>query len=418
MAKTKERELGVATREDVLGNGESDEVDDPIELIGVEDKQDKAEIDEIKSIISDLDAGGTVRLERKGPFDSVFAYIQKIPVKQFDIDIIKNMYGGGEYKAKTFRSNGQMYRPFSFSIDNRIKGRLDESQIKDMAEGKDDSTMRKAADLAMSMVKSTPDNSDMFLKMMQMQGHKSDQMMTLMMTQMQNSMQMMVTMMTQSQQSQASAGAEMMKAMAMMNSNKSGPDFATSLTPVLVEMIRSRGSEKSDLSQFMEMFSTFKELTGGEKEDRSLTDKIIDVAGPVLMGLFGRMGQGSGMPAQMVIPQIPQQVSQPVVDHEPETQNESMKLLSLVVGQLFKAADKGSDPTLYADLIVDVLTDQQYVELIQALTLDDWKVKLFGQDVRAQKHGVWLDELRKTLLNYDNNQVDGSEQLKSNATPV
>lgn len=350
------------------------------------DAVDEEEMKKIEQFLKDTElAGGSIRLERKGPSDSSYQYCTKIRVDDgFDLDLIKRVWGGGDYKAKTFRSNGQMYKSFTFSIDYRIKGSMD------MAGSTTPATDDTKSLVALAQIMK-PDSSqnNMLVKFMEQSANQSNQMMTMFMAMSQQSQQQMMTMMT------AMATA--------MGGNKTGGDVAA-LIPVLTAMINrpipAVTSEKgSNLVELIEAMKAMKELAvpgsvPPEKEEESVFDKIIKYGGPVLAAILTRqpiqMPDASGQAAPLQLPPPGGPAPAPSGQLPPE--------FTMYVNMILGAATKNADTGTYVGLIADNLDDQQSTILCGILQQPDWIQKLAETDRRVLNFVPWFTKLRNELL--------------------
>ncbi len=355
-----------------------------------EDRLDGIDLLKINSILesADVSAGGFIRMERKGPFDDKFYYVARINAKDFDIDTIKRMYGGGEYQCKTFRANGQMYKPFQFNIDNRFKGQLDEQTIKAMAENPDakgNQAMNQTLLQAALANKQQPDTqTPMMMKFMEMMGAKSDQ-----------NMMMMLTMMQQSAKQQSDT---MMAMVTMMTAQKGG---GSDMNPLILELLKQK-STTNPVEETLKLITMAKELVSGTKEERepAMWEKIVAAVSPAVapMLLGGLRPPAAATPATTVTapPAEPAQLqSRQVQQQQP---SDDMLGIRMFLGQLLKAAATGQDPALYADMIFANVSDEQLSQVRANLTDAAWPVNVFGDDPRTVQFRPWLEELKRLIL--------------------
>lgn len=354
---------------------------------------DREKIDEI-ILSNDLQKGGKIRLERKGPIDQNYQYICTLPAEQWDteksLEWLKKLYGGGDYQARTFRANGQMYKPFSFSIDYRIKGKLDDDEIRrisgDNAKGSD-SMAAKMLDMIQRPSADGFTGSSM-VKMMELTGQRGSEMMTLVMTMMMKSQETMATVLA-----------------AALSNRGSGID------PVMLELLRAK-QERPPMMEIVEAIKAIRELSdtnaGKEKEMEpddmmSKITKLIGVAAPVLGGMFGGAANGNGakIPASPAIEQ----------GQGPAGAVGMMPVhIRMMIDQLLKAAARGSDPGLYADLIIDNATPAQLEMLKNILTDEKWCGNLWGDEARVASVRPWLENLKQLILSYEPNSVSNTAQ--------
>lgn len=376
----------------VLGNGNS-----------ASDAADENSVNEIEAVLkaNELE-GGILRLNRRGPTDHSYVYVVKMPVKDFDIDYIKKVYGGGDYKAQTWRANGQIYKKFEFSIDGRFTGHIDP---KAALESGGKSSANSAQD-AMAIARMMNDN--------QQKGPDMTQMMTMMQKSSSENMQMMVMMMQQSSQQMMAMMQAMGQTMAAAMAKPVGPDNSSAIMPVLIEMIRA-GNNKGGASagpSLLEQVETLKLLkeianpSGGKDDDDdekepSMMERLAKVAVPLL---FGGNFQMPVLPTASVN-NPPQTAAAPQVQVVTQVSPDEQQRLSQTNGmmtQLLGAAERDSDPGLYHDLTMESQSIEQLPALKQLLERDDYIQLLYNFDqallVRAIAKKAWFDTLRTQLL--------------------
>lgn len=377
------------------------------------DAVDEAEIRKIEELLQDTElAGGSIRLERKGPADSAYQYCTKIRVADgLDLDLIKRVWGGGDYKARTFRSNGQTYKQFTFSIDYRIKGSMDTSGT--AAPQQDESKL--AVTLA-SLLK--PDNSQnsIFIKMMEQSSNANQQ-----------TMQMMMMMMQQSQQQSAAMMTAM--ATAMAGGQKGGGDIAM-LVPVLTAMINKPTVEGKGLN-LLEMVTAMRELkelsapgsvpNKEEEEKETMMDKILKYGGPIVTALMTRTP--IPMPGAAGAPSLPALQAPGETIEEQPMQQQLPPVFAAYVNMIIGAAQKNADTGTYADLIADNLDESQSTILVEILKREDWVEKLAETDKRVLNFVPWFTKLRNELLDLygeseQSNPADAVQHAPPGADPA
>lgn len=380
MSKERSKTNGRVGETDVIELAAT-EADSPLTAT---DAVDEAEIRKIEELLKDSElAGGSIRLERKGPADTAYQYCTKIRVADgVDLDLIKRVWGGGDYKAKTFRSNGQMYKSFTFAIDYRIKGSLDMSAPASTSGG-DESKL--AVTLAQIL---KPDNNSngMMIEMLKQSAASGEK-----------TMQMMMLMMQQGQQ-QSTA---MMTAMATAMAGKSSGGGIELIIPVLTAMISrpDRPAEKSgSLVELVAAMRELKELSvpgsvpQPEKEE-SVFDKILKYGGPVVAALVTR--QPIQMPGQE---QPTPEMAQLPAPSQAEPTNQLPPEFAMYVGMILGAAAKDADTGTYADLVADALDEQQAHILCGILKQPDWVEKLAQTDRRVLNFVPWFTKLRSDIF--------------------
>ena len=369
------------------------------------DIADREAIDNIV-LSSDVGKGGKIRITRKGPLDHTYQYVTTVPADAWNtessFEFVKKTYGGGDYKCQTFRANGQLYKPFEFSIDYRIKGSLDEDEIKRLALEQQGQMSRTTTSDMFKMFDMLRDNkpqdtgfkSGDMIKLMEMNSQKSDQMMVMMMTMMNESSKNMMGMMQVMMAGQANKG--------------SGID------PVILQLLTAK-SEKTPILEVLETMKAIKELTSNEKqpeEEKPFWERLAMAAAPALLGGLTGAGAGAGAPAAAP--------TAPAGQLENQTPTEEMLnnyLVRMFLGKILTAATENRDPALYADMISETLSPAQLDMLKNVLTQADWAVKLFGQDQRVASCIEWLTELKQLILT-DASSEPTTESAGKSGDPV
>ena len=361
---------------------QSTEADEREALI---ENADRKNIDSIL-LSEDVQKGGKIRITLKRPFDSTYGFLISIPAEEWagdtTIEMLKNRFGGGHYKCQTFRANGQMYKPFEFSIDPRFKGDVDVDALR-ATNGDKSATDATTKQLIDSLLKRPDDSgfkSNDMLKFMEMSNQRSDQ-----------TMAMMMTMMMKSAETNQQTMATMMAAMLQ---GKSGG--GTDVNQVLLEMVRAK-SDKPPMMEALEMMKAMKEFVSNEppkeeQEPEDMFSKVLKFAGPLVAGL-----------AQARAPQQQQQLppGQPPPRPRPAGMMGMLPPEFRILLQMgLKAAEKNSDPGIYFDLLVDQLEPDQMAMMQQVVADDNWCRNLFGSDEAVAHIRPWLDDLRELILNY------------------
>lgn len=380
-----------------------------VNMDSVEDYAIKADLVKIETVLQELnESGGKIRISRRGPSEQKFSYIIQLGIAEFDLETIKKQFGGGDYKAQTFRSNGQLYKTFDFSIDPRLKGSLDESVVA-MKAGQGSATEEASKVLNLARQLQVPQggmNMEVMLKMMEMGQQRSSE-----------TMMLIMTMMSKSQESMAQMMTAMMTGMAALGANKT--DTTAQIMPVLIEMIRANGNQPSqaaNMAEVLELVKAAKDLHGSDKDEplwERIMKHVAPILGPVGAAVIGSKMTGQpfptvpvpGQPAQ-ALPLAPGEVPVEVPVGQPVDYG------SLIRTLILNGAQKDSDPEVYAIVITDMLNPEQLAGVHAILTRDDWRALIFVDDANALQFSEtkldWFEELREAF-------VDQYEQLTSNS---
>lgn len=365
-----------ANKGDIIPEGEEEETLKP-DLVN--EVGDTSDIENIQLLLANEELeGGKIRLERKGAGDSRWQYCTTMPVSDFDRDTIASNWGGGDYKFRTFRANGQMFKQGSFSIDYRIKGKLDSQPI---------IAQDNTAKVIESVIRMMPQDKsvDVMRDMMANQQKQAE-----------NNMTLLITMMNQSAERQTMMLTEMMK-----QSRQTGPDPTTAWMPLMLKMIESKSSDgksSTSMTELFELMTKVKEFTGGDKQvereekEESPMLKLFTAAAPLLGAVLG----GRTGPIQ---PTAASGAPPPELQPPPTPSPADNPMIRAFLGQLVVAAKRDSDPMAYVIFIENALGPDQIASVRQQLTADNWFDLLFGAS--AAQHielKPWFERLREHLL--------------------
>lgn len=361
---------------------------------GYTDSVDQVKIEQVIAGLGE--AGGTVRITRKGPLDQAYQYLTKVTIDKFDIEHIKKVFGGGDYRCQTFRSNGQLYKPFEFSIDYRFKGSMDESELKAHAAATNNaSATHDALRMVEAMHKMNPKIPDTttpsIIRMMEQSAGKSEQMLLAMM---------------QMQQASSDRTMQMITALVPLLVPLLNRPAPPDMQHALVEMIRAQKpvSETAKLTDMVALIGSLKDVIGGTPDrDEALWERILKAVGPSVGPLIAAATNrgkpvviNNQLPLQQ--PMLPGELAAPV--ENPPT--DAPVSFSQITQMLLNGAAKDSDPGGYANLILDMFDDGQIATLKELLRSPSWRASLFGSNPTAfaqvEQHADWFEELKDAIL--------------------
>ena len=368
------------------------------------DAVDTDKIDEI--ILSGrVQNGGKVRVERRGPMDQEYYYLCTVPASELTntesfLERMKKLFGGGDYWCQAFRADGKMHGKFEFKIDHRFNGKLDEDRIR----AQSGLVEKSVSDFIEKINAPTVKKEDMMAlveKLDQNSSGKNDSNMRMM-------AMMLKSMEIQSQQN-AAMNTAIMNALASALSGKN----AINSENVVLEMVR-KSTERTPISDVLAMMKQLRELNSAgeddlppEKDEESDMMKIFKIAGPILASIT----QGAPRPPAPA----GATVSAPPPTPPQLPPDGIASILPLMIAKIIQAAERNSDPSLYADLILDQLSPDQTQTLRGLLTPPDWCAKI-GLDERMVAHvRPWLEELRGLILNGSTADIPGGAPGGPNA---
>lgn len=390
--------------------------------------------------------GGRVKILRRGKNDLKHAHCGEMIPENFSIESVRQAFGGGDYIARGMRANGTQFKQVSFVIDHRIKGDLDNPPGNQSNNGSE--VIALVEKLVAVGVIQKPGTQDR---------NPDSELLPLMMKQMQESNQNMIAMITQQSQQSMQMFMGMLTTLVPLLSGKAGDkserkDDTGSLTalmmPVFTKMLE-RGTQPVpaiSLKDQLDALLTLKELAeSDEPHEKSGIEKLVALAGPVLMTLMGGGGmQGIPQPMPQIDTSAPPQplpatqsgnpnpeplqpvpgangeVPIQVVHHprspgldpaiEPINTDDMTLKIKMFLELLINAAANDADPVVYFELIQDQLTEKQYDDLVDSIRGDDWQIRLGLTDPRVEPLLPWFEKLRQGMLTDGESFPEPSEE--------
>ena len=403
-------------KSDTNGHGEMSALDDAaITPTGLEDLRfeptpEEVEEENIEELIRGV-AGSKHQfsLTRRIKGSAKFSNLGKFPANTFDIDHIKDEFGGGEYFVQVTNESGRFTRRFEFIIDDIFKGR-EAQPIK----SNESLTIAQAV---AAFSKPTEDQSPMMLGIMEKQSQQSKEFMTLMMQMQGESTKMMMGMMT---------------AMMSRPEPAKSDDFSSAITPVLIKMIESSNQKSSgglDVKSLIEL-RDFLTPDREEKEPTSILDTILAAApalipalAPMLAGGMKRLmpqpteNMPSGfqqLPSGVVPSPIPSaQINEavPPCPLPPDGIPQSAPVPAVspfkfeLLPLLKRGAEANTDPESYAFVVADMVGEKQMPELLVVLNHLEW-AKIFQGFTPDEME--WVASWRDCVLHLDD-EDEGEE---------
>lgn len=310
-------------------------------------------------------------------------FIYKTTPSAFDIEDLRDAYGGGEFRLYISR-NGKLWRNLPVAIAAPIKSQEPPRQ----------------------------DNSDMKEFMREMSQRMESQ---------QNQMLQMVMTVLQSQQNAPQSGTDPMQMMnAMMQNMMSMKDFlglqgggasGTSAKEQMeylmkgIELARELNSgESSDDNAFSLLKETLKTFGGPISKMVESTQQKID-AQTTMTPAPSRSSQGNGVAASSSAPSAAVQPGQSS-GNEPDKMAMALKphLQFLKV-----QAAKNKDPAFYAEVILDQIPDAYFAQFVDYLSNPDLVDRLVKVDPQVQAFRGWFESLRQNIVQILNEDAESSE---------
>ena len=180
-------------------------------------------------------------------------------------------------------------------------------------------------------------------------------------------------------------------------------------------------SPSSTFSQLKELLEIKNLLAGEGGSDDS--NPLMDMAKTFLPALIAGASQGQSTPVQgPVVQQKPQNLLRPPLT-DPSVKSptnkiqESPQMLAMIQGlnELIAAAKRGSNPELYAELVVDRFPLEQIKSFIVSPDAVD-RLALFQKDVILYRK--WFDELRAHILQWIEEAEETSDDTSASPEAI
>lgn len=190
-----------------------------------------------------------------------------------------------------------------------------------------------------------------------------------------------------------------------MQQNTGGNDRMAMLQEMLVmKQLFSDGGNKSSMHELLETIQGLQGLginIGGSGEQEK-NDGFMAFLGQMAEPL-GQIIQGTAMSTQSKdratmrhpLTQPQPQTTQP---KEPTMVNPKLMFIKASIGTLINAAAKKSDPTLYADVVMDQIPDAFFPQFIGMLEKDEWFAEMTSIHPGVKDHAEWFTSLRNEIL--------------------
>lgn len=354
------------------------------ELIGVmpdesESRTEPQSLDElvetgfegIKQILNEIgDHEGYAYLQRRPPEgDSWQSIPNRVSVANFDLRMIAKKFGGGDYKAKFHKSNGDYFGHKQFTIDHRIKGDLDRPEGAS-APG-DNQTFGQALEFVERMQRfNRPEKNDnqLLIAMIQAQSKQSEAMML-----------------------------GLFQVMASMAGNKSDGIGLKEILPLI---------KPPDLADNLKVLKELKSMNAGDETAEPKEDMIERL-----------LKMGLGAVANFAPPRLPSNEdngSTPAAPSRPEISARLQRFAE----RCLRAADADRDPMPYWEQLADACDEDQMRQLKEFLGDPQWFEKLFqGKFTDNEQIRGWFEDLKKLVLsNGDEMVLESSNEPDSQQT--
>ena len=368
--------------------------------IDVDEEKRLREDAEIARILEREDATeSTIIVARRPNRTQRYAHLAELGIKDYDREEIARQYGGGEYRCRIRRADGQFGATWYFSVDASRKPEADPETVGGTPSGFD--AVRLVETVAAKLADKQPAGPDMNA-MLTMMTNRSDDMFKMMMAMQQENTKLLATIL-QSRPAESASGISQMA------------------NTLLQHSLQQSGSKLEDVLSTM---TKLKRLTedardddDGPKEKSSFVQDIMFAIPQVLKSLQ-QPASAQALPQGQPLASAPAPNNSPVQmapaqpsEAFPLPKNVDPQLFSMVVMNLAAFAQADSDPADVHNSYEPMLTDEAYDGIAEFLEKEPrWFETLVAVAPNVANYRKWFDELRDIILEEEEVEVSPQDE--------
>lgn len=369
--------------------------------IDVDEEKRLREEAEIARILDREDAAeSTIIVARRPNRTQRYAHLAEIGIKDYNREEIARQYGGGEYRCRIRRSDGQFGATWYFSVDASRKPEIDPESVGGTPSGVD--AVRLVETVAAKLADKQPAGPDMN-SMLTMMTNRSDDMFKMMMAMQQENTKLLATIL-QNKPAENNSALNQMATMLLQHSlQQSGTrleDMISTITKLkrLTEDDRREEDEPKEKGSFVQdiMFAIPQVLKSLQQPQQvqPLPDAQVQPVAAVPPPVAG------AQPA----PQVPISLPKGV---DPQT-------FGMVIMHLVTFAQADSDPADVHNSYEPMLTDDVYEGISSFLEKEpNWFEGIVATVPQAAPHRKWFEELRDIILEEEEVEVPAATSTEA-----
>jgi len=387
----KEIELEEAEETPKRGRSKKQQTEDVIfgDNIDLDEEKRLREEAEIARILDREDATeSTIIVARRPNRTQRYAHLAELGIKDYNREEIARQYGGGEYRCRIRRADGQFGATWYFSVDASRKPEVDPETVGGTPSGVD--AVRLVETVAAKLADKQPAGPDMN-SMFQLMTNRSDDMFKMMMAMQQENTKLLAAIL-QNRPAENTSGISQMA------------------NTLLQHSLQQSGSKLDDVLSTMTKLKRLTESDGPADEPEQKGSFVQDIMFAIPQVLKSLQGGGQPQP----LPQPPEMAGQPPVPAPapvspvPKPSGEMLPLpkgiepraFAMVVANLVAFAKADSDPADVHNSYEPMLTDEMYDGIADFLEKEPkWFESIMAVTPEASAHRQWFDELRDVILN-------------------
>jgi len=320
----------------------------------------------------------TIVVSRRMNSAQRYAHLTEIGINDYNREDLANQHGGGQYRCRIRRSDGQFGGTWYFEIDNTRKPQLDQG----MAGTPGGIDAVRLVETMAERFNRKDDQSPLVNTLMT----KSDEMMKLMIMQQQENTRMMISMMT-----------------AILGKPASQPDSALTQmsTMLLKHSLDQSHTRMDDVINVMTKLKKFSEDDVEEDEDEekgSFLQDIMSAIPAVLKQVFQQQPQQLPAEASNGAPVAPMPPS-------PAPAPEIAERVGMAMSSIIQQAEAGVSPLDVYNTWSPLINVEDYNALRDYLKKPDWFENLSAQIPRIKELRAWFEKLREIVVSEQYTEV-------------
>jgi len=329
----------------------------------------------------------TIIVSRRPNRTQRYAHLSEIGINDYDREEIARQYGGGEYRCRVRRSDGQFGATWYFQVDPSRKAEVTADSL-GTAGGID--AVRLVETVASKLA---PKEDNKVNEMMQMMMSKSDDLFKMMMVMQQENTKLLMTALTSRPQE---------------NNNSALQQISTTL------LQHSLQSSKTSMDDMLGTIIKLKKLSedggrGSDEDDEPKGSFVQDImsAIPQVLKSFtggGQQAQPQPLPPTAPVTVAPAQTGQPAMPKLPAGLDP--QAFAMVIMNLVQFASVGSEPLDVHNSYQPMLTDEMYDQIADFLeNTPTWFEDICTIVPDAKPHKDWFMNLRDVILEEPEEEV-------------
>lgn len=366
--------------------------------IDVDEEKRLREEAEIARILDREDAAeSTIIVARRPNRTQRYAHLAEIGIKDYNREEIARQYGGGEYRCRIRRADGQFGATWYFSVDASRKPEVDPESVGGTPSGVD--AVRLVETVAAKLADKQPAGPDMN-SMLTLMTNRSDDMFKMMMAMQQENTKMLAAIL-QNRPAENNSALNQMATMLLQHSLQQSGTRLEDMISTMTKLKRLTEDDRGDDEE--------------PKEKGSFVQDIMFAIPQVLKSLQqpqqAQPLPDAAMQAPAPMPPAAQAAAPQAQESLPLPKGVDPQLFGVVVMNLVAFAQADSDPADVHNSYEPMLTDEAYDGIAEFLENEPrWFETITAVAPNAAPFRKWFDELRDIILEEEEVAVSAEDE--------